>query len=319
MNILEINKEDYHREIGCSFHKYNSAQFNYLNEQNTEKVYYLLFKDTEYRLGIIAGLNKDSIRSPFSAPFGGFSFKKKNVKLLYLKKALLLLESWAKENGIKNIEITLPPVFYHDTFIAKEINTLFLTNYKIKNVDLNYHFETIFLDESYEQKIWYSAKKSLVKSMKNKIHFKKCSRNEEKKQAYETIKLNRNLRGFPLKMKYEDIEKTDHIIKKDFFLVSLENKIPLASAIIFHISDQIVQVVYWGDNPNYSNLCSMNFISYMIFKYYKEMNIKIVDIGISTENSIPNYGLCEFKESIGCKIVPKLSFIKTFENYIKPS
>jgi hypothetical protein len=40
--------------------------------------------------------------------------------------------------------------------------------------------------------------------------------------------------------------------------------------------------------------------------------MKFVDIGPSTENSIPNYGLCEFKESIGCTVVNKYSFKKTF-------
>ena len=39
-------------------------------------------------------------------------------------------------------------------------------------------------------------------------------------------------------------------------------------------------------------------------------NFKNVDIGPSTENSEPNYGLCEFKEGIGCKIVPKYTFSK---------
>ena len=33
-------------------------------------------------------------------------------------------------------------------------------------------------------------------------------------------------------------------------------------------------------------------------------------IGPSTESSIPNYGLCEFKESIGCEINQKFTFSK---------
>jgi hypothetical protein len=35
-----------------------------------------------------------------------------------------------------------------------------------------------------------------------------------------------------------------------------------------------------------------------------------VHIGIATENSVPNYGLCEFKESIGCKMAPKYTYYK---------
>ena len=46
----------------------------------------------------------------------------------------------------------------------------------------------------------------------------------------------------------------------------------------------------------------MNFLSYNIFKHYKAIGVSIIDIGHSTEDSIPNQGLCEFKESIGCSI-----------------
>ena len=56
----------------------------------------------------------------------------------------------------------------------------------------------------------------------------------------------------------------------------------------------------------------LNFLSYQIFNFYKKQVIKVVDIGSNTENSIPNYnyGLCEFKESIGCSVLNKSSFSK---------
>ena len=63
-------------------------------------------------------------------------------------------------------------------------------------------------------------------------------------------------------------------------------------------------------NTKYSNLRPMNFLSYSIFKFYKDLGIRYIDVGPSTENSIPNYGLCEFKESIGCQIFPKYTLEK---------
>jgi lipid II:glycine glycyltransferase (peptidoglycan interpeptide bridge formation enzyme) len=69
-----------------------------------------------------------------------------------------------------------------------------------------------------------------------------------------------------------------------------------------------VQVIYWGDIPEFSKYKTMNFLSFNIFEHYKKSGLKIVDIGPSTENSIPNYGLCEFKESIGCSIAAKVTF-----------
>jgi len=57
----------------------------------------------------------------------------------------------------------------------------------------------------------------------------------------------------------------------------------------------------------------MNFLSFNVFNYYKDLGIEIIDIGHSTEDSIPNNGLCEFKESIGCSIGILYEFYKKFD------
>jgi len=76
------------------------------------------------------------------------------------------------------------------------------------------------------------------------------------------------------------------------------------------VAEETVQVIYWGDLPQFSEYKTMNFLSYNIFKHYKEAGIAMIDIGPSTEDSIPNYGLCEFKESIGCDINIKTEYFK---------
>ncbi len=313
MDLLVTNKDDYFNIIGYPFNKFNSMYFNDLNKVNTEEVYYFLFKNNKYRLGLIAGVKNKTLSSPFSAPFGGFSFIKSEVKIRFLEEAIALLENWASSNGISKCQFTLPPLFYHDTFIAKEINSLFTRNYVVDKIDLNFHFETADFNDNYEQNIWHSARKSLNKSKSKNLTFKKCTKKNENKLAYSIIKTNRSKRGFPLRMEYHDINKTDQVIDKDFFLVYTKDSKPIASAIVFHISKNVVQVVYWGDDPDYSHLSVMNFISYNIFQYYSKLGIKYIDIGPSTENSLPNYGLCEFKESIGCKIVPKYTFVNNIE------
>ena len=310
MKLLLVDNDEYFKIIGPSYNNFNNSEFNNINKKNAEKVFYFLFKNSKYRLGLIAGLKNNILMSPFSAPFGGFSFKKSDVKIDYLDKALILLEEWAQTNKIFKIKFILPPLFYHDSFIAKEINSLFRANYTVDEIDLNFHFETKFLDQNYEQKIWYSAKKSLKRSRNNNLIFKKCQTNSEKELAFKIIEKNRNTKGFPLRMNLSDINITDEIIKKDFFLVFNEDNKPVASAIVYYVTDNTVQVVYWGDDPEHSELRLMNFISYNVFEYYKKANFKNVDIGPSTENSEPNYGLCEFKEGIGCKIVPKYTFSK---------
>ena len=111
-------------------------------------------------------------------------------------------------------------------------------------------------------------------------------------------------------MSRADIATTDTsrrcIIPADFFLITYKN-IDIAAAQIFLSSTDICQLIYWGDLRDFAHLRPMNFLAYNIFKYYSMQNIGILDLGPSTESGVPNYGLCSFKESIGCRSSLKLT------------
>ena len=175
---------------------------------------------------------------------------------------------------------------------------------------LNFHFDLINLTKEYAQNIWHNARKNLHIALAYNLTFAKCDSPEQKETAYQVIQLNRSVRGKPLRMSWQEVLATTKIIPAEFFTVSDTDQNVLASAIVFEVATKVALVIYWGDIPDFQHLKTMNFLSYKIFEYYKERNFDFVDIGYSTEDSIPNYGLCEFKESIGCSIAPKYSFAK---------
>lgn len=122
------------------------------------------------------------------------------------------------------------------------------------------------------------------------------------------IKANREAKKYPLRMTYEQVIMTGKLLTH-IFLIEFEGT-AIAAAIVFSVAPKIVQVIYWGDIPGHSALKPINFLSFKLFEYFHEHGIDIVDIGPSTENSVPNFGLCKFKEGIGCIISPKFSFSK---------
>jgi lipid II:glycine glycyltransferase (peptidoglycan interpeptide bridge formation enzyme) len=126
-------------------------------------------------------------------------------------------------------------------------------------------------------------------------------------RAYEVIKTNRESRGYPLRMSLDDVLRTIRIIDADFFVLTLDG-VDVAAAQVFHVADGIAQVVYWGDVPGYGEMRPMNMLSYCLFEHYRNNGIKVLDIGPSTEHGEPNYGLCEFKENLGCEISLKHTF-----------
>lgn len=300
MEILEVTSNEYSAVITNPIQRFNSVAFSELNKSKCDSLFYLLFKDSKYRLGIILGLRNNVLLSPFSASFGGFEFVSTDVKLYQIDAALEALFIWAKSKAFEGIKIIPPPVFFSPDFSAKMTNCLYRAGFETKNVEVNYHFETKNMNDDYLQTIWYNARKNLNKSLKNDLKFIKLE-SEESQKAYDVIAQNRSERGFPLRLTFEQLQETGKIIPIDYFLVTNATN-QVAAAIVFHLSETVVRVVYWGDLPKFSELKTMNFLSYNVFKYYKELNIPFIDIGHSTVDSIPNHGLCEFKESIGCSI-----------------
>ena len=301
MEILEVTPEVFDKTFPNPRHIFNSGAFSKLNETRFEKVYYLIFKDTKIRMGIIFGLKDKVLLSPFSATFGGFEFVSDDVKLYQIDSALHSLFTWASANFFLGIKIISPPFFYKEDFSAKVANCLYRAGFEVQNMELNYHFQTTNLTDDYEQTIWYNAKKNLKKANDFGLSFEKLNSNQGK-LAYDIIVKNRSIRGFPLQLTWEQLVTTSSIIPIDFFLVKVAEVI-LGAAIVYHMAPTVVRVIYWGDVPELTQYKTMNFLSYQLFNYYKNQGIKYIDIGHSTVNSVPNNGLCEFKESIGCDIL----------------
>lgn len=308
MEIQEVTAEVYQSVISNPIHIFNTARFNDLNQSKSESVYYLTFKDTKIRLGLILGLRNNLLLSPFSASFGGFDFVSSDVKLYQIDAALAELISWATAKGFKGIRIVPPPFFYHEDFSAKVTNCMYRAGFETQNIELNYHFQTAVLSDTYEQTIWYNARKNLKKANSFGLVFEKLDENQGK-LAYDVIAQNRNERGFPLRLSWEQLLATSAIIPIDFFLVKSATH-TIGSAIVFHVAPSIVRIVYWGDLPEFSEYKTMNFLSFHVFSYYQKQGIRVIDIGHSTVDSVPNHGLCEFKESIGCSIGLLYEFYK---------
>jgi hypothetical protein len=308
MEILEVTAQSYSAAFPNPSHVFNSSEFNVLNESKCESVYYLLFKDTKVRLGIIFGLRNNLLMSPFSAPFGGFLAISNDIKLYQIDSALAALTTWATEKKADGIRIVSPSFFYHDNFLNKVYNCLYRAGFESSNIELNYQFPTHKFNENYQTDIWYNARKNLKRSFQANFTFEKLDQNNGK-VAYDVIAQNRKERGFPLRMTWDQLLESTAIIPADFFIVKKE-EISVAAAVVFHVANQIVQVIYWGDLPQYAEFKTMNFLSFQVFQYYTKQGISIIDIGPSTEDSVPNNGLCEFKESIGCDISIKTEFFK---------
>jgi len=205
MVVEELSAEQYAAVIKQPLHVFNTAAFNLLNKTKVSSLHFLLFIDTKPRLGIITGIAKNELRTPFSAPFGGFSYVKE-VNLAQIEAALHKLITWSIAKGVKNVKIGLPPTMYSPSFISKITNVL-------------YRIGFVNFDDDYMQNLRKNARKNLKNALASNLQFRVCQKSDEQNIAYNIIADNRKSKGYPLRMTWEQVEETRRIVKADFFLV----------------------------------------------------------------------------------------------------
>ncbi len=305
MQINEILPNEYATLFPAS-HVYNSVEFAELNSCKAERVVYLSVGDSKPRFGIILGRRAEKLMSPFSAPFGSFTMKGKQ-RLEYMEEAVDLLLDYSRRRG-KKLSVTLPSMVYGETELSQWIN-IFSRKMQTASVELNYQFPLERFD-NYTTLIERNARKNLNHALKENFVFQQLdiSRLEDVERMYAVINRNRAERGFPLRMTLDQVWATvSRVVTADIFVLSHEGA-DVAAALVYHVASDIAQVIYWGDIRRYSQLRPMNRLTYSVFKHYREVGLRVLDIGISTEDGVPNFGLCDFKESIGCTVSLKYSF-----------
>lgn len=285
---------------------FNSASFAQLNRVKCHRIHYIVFRDSKVRLGIILGETHDMLLSPFSSPFGGFSQAvNATVRLQSLEEAISLLKFYASELG-KKLTITLPPTIYNRDLISKTVSALARAGFTQDYIDLSYYIPVTDTD-SYLGRLNRSAVKNLNSATNNHLTFYIADSDEDRRLAYDIIRINRESKGYPLRMSYDQIEDTASVIEVTYFIIKLDQK-AIASALVFNVTDKISQVVYWGNIPEASDMRPMNLMPLKLVEHYHRLGVEILDIGPSTEYGVPNYGLCDFKSSIGCESDLKFKF-----------
>lgn len=307
MKIVEVEAREYGEIFAKPAHVYNSVEFAQLNSHKAERLHHLVFDDGGARLGIILGERADGVMySPFSAPFGGFTTNRPQ-QFEYFDMAVELLKEYGAGRD-KRIVITLPPDLYDRRQIPLAVNAL-CRHAETRFVDVNYHFDLTDF-EHYIQNIERNARNKLNRAMKENLIFNKVERGDAggAARAYGVIRRNREEQGYPLRMTCDDVMRTAEVIPADFFLLSHEGR-DVAAAQVFHVAEGICQLIYWGDLREYSGMRPMNLLAYRVFEHYRKQGLGTLDIGPSTEEGVPNYGLCSFKKSIGCMASNKFSFL----------
>jgi hypothetical protein len=292
--LIDVTSEIFREHFPIDPHPFVSEPFIELNKGKVEKVIRLIDFTDKPIIGLVAGINKGVIQSPFSAPFGGFHFRHETVYISEIDRFIDKLKKYITMQGLERVQITMPPDIYHLNFNAKTINSFIRSGFleatpEITNwVDLE-KFSGVFTQKN--------SREYYRQAVRNDLSFEIVTDSMEKKEIYDLIRQNREKFGRPIYMTFKDLLDISFIWPVDFFKVSTKEKEIVASAIFYRNNPEISYAVFWGDNTTGRLLRAMDFMAFNLWSYYKNLGFKYIDLGISTELGIPNEGLLRFKET----------------------
>ncbi len=307
--LIEVDAKTYYGLFQDNPHPYISSGFIELNKGKADKIVYLVESESKSSVGLVAGIKNKILKSPFSAPFGGFHFRKDNQYINEIESFVLKLMDYGIQNHLEKIEITLAPDIYQLSFNSKCVNILIRKGFKFEIPEITNWLDLESFSGSFSNK---GARKYYNQAVRNHLRFEVLKDQKSQQDGFNIICENRTRYGRPIFMSYQDIIDTSNLWPVDFFgIFGLSNTI-IAAGVFYRGQSSIVQGVFWGDSEIGRPLRAIDFLSYNIWNFYKNNGCKIIDLGISTEEGIPNEGLLRFKESHNCN--SSLRFTFTWEN-----
>jgi hypothetical protein len=288
-SIKEINE----KQVLNSELLYSSRRFNFFNRSKCDYIY----THFDSKLSMFFGVKGNKLIAPFSAPFSFPRYATEFVKYNHVYDFFKSLKEKVDVSEIEQVKITIPPTFYNETMVSKISHSLGALGYELVFRDLNSH---IILNSESRQNLPSSTKKSVRASSKHKNQIIHAETLQEKERAYNIIKENRLMKGFPLRMSWEQVSATIADVAKAEFFITVTNGADSAAAMVFEINDKIAQVVYWGANELGEKFHAMYYLPFQIIEHYHLKGFEYLDIGPSSEEGIISTGLNDYKQMIGC-------------------
>lgn len=289
---------------------YDQPKFHEYHQKFSDEVFRLIIQSNNKFIGYCyLGGKNGVLTAPYSSPFA-LLYLKENFKIRDACVFIDGIKSFAVHKDFKIINFTLPPEMYENELINTLVAAFFSQGFKAKSIELNNYFDLdkIVDMETYLKRSTHKVRKNYKNALKNELVFKQIEI-EDFEKAYDVIKINREQMGYPLKIskqQMQDLINMETLVVRAFIIEKQEK--PIAAALIFDVTEEISQVVYWGDILEYRAERAMDLLTSNIFIFYKKLKKKYLDIGPSSEYGIINEGLADFKKSIGCNTNVKITF-----------
>ena len=293
-------------------YKYSFEPFLFLQPQHLllqeGKDVWILFAEKKQKIEATMSLflENEIAYSPLRMSFGGVMCAS-NLSYADIEQFVDFVISFCRSKKIKFLKITAYPFSYAPDASAITTHIFLQKGFLVTRYELTHFLDT---EGDFESKLHHSARRRLKKCQKNKFHFELWN-NPDLYFVYDFITKNRQRKNYPVSMSFESFQKTLSSFPENYLVFVLRNGteiIALTVAVV--INKHILYNFYPADKETYLQYSPVITLLEGVYHFAQKQGFRILDLGISSENSLPNYGLIRFKENLGSHSALKLSFEK---------
>lgn len=301
--------ENYHAKY--SFDVFLFLEPEHLLLQGGENVW-VLFAESKHDIQIMMSIffEESAAYSPLRMSFGGI-IAKENLNYVHIEHFTDFVLAFCKEQRAKNLQITSYPFSYAPSISAICTQIFLQKGFQITKPELT-HF--LVVGDNFESKLHLSARRRLKKCKKKECVFELWEQ-PDCRFVYDFVAENRKRKNYPVSMSFEDFQKTLQTFPDQYLVFILKDGqeiIALTVAVV--VSSRILYNFYPADKAQYLPYSPMIMLLEGVYYFAQRQGFQILDLGISSDNSLPNYGLIRFKENLGCQTALKFSFSLDLQN-----
>lgn len=287
---------------------FNLPEFYHLHK--TVNSFYFSFFYNEKLIGLthFTEVENGVFRSPYRGTFGGINFKEE-LDLQVKHECVRLLVKYFEMGSAKKIEIVTAP-FAHNLHESTSLfNSLLNHKFEVSNHEINYTLEVD--EQALIEKMMRNNKKRFNKCLREGFEFEKVSGRDEVMAVYETIKVNREGKGYKMSMHFDQILEMQNLFADNmYFFNARQNGDSAASSICIKLNNKVLYVFYWGDKPGFEQYSPVVFLANGIYEFASKNGFGLMDAGTSSVEGYPNFGVATFKENLGFTTSPKLTYTR---------
>ena len=124
---------------------------------------------------------------------------------------------------------------------------------------------------------------------------------------YQLLLRNRQRKGRALRLSLDYLHQVaaDHAGRLRMFELRLDDEL-VAAALEYRLLDDVESVQYWGDDAPDLGFSPMPQLAYHVMHTASREGIRILDLGKSSVDGVPDEGLVQFKRGLGAVPEPLL-------------